>query len=74
MISLREGFEQTLSFVSDLLRLKRRSLAFGHCLSTTRTSQVVDFYADGLLGGIVHGGSGFEPKPSMFDHIVGVPQ
>ena len=36
-----------------MLRYNRKSLAFGHCLSTSRSAEVVTFNADGLLGGIV---------------------
>ena len=36
-----------------MLKIKRKSYAFGHCLSTTTSSKIVDFDMAGLLGGIV---------------------
>ena len=39
-----------------MLSFKRKSFAFGHCLSTTTKPQIVDFDAAGLLGGIIKDG------------------
>ena len=46
--------------LSDLLLLKRKSFAFGHCLSTTTSPRVCDFDAAGQLGGIVRDGDGID--------------
>jgi hypothetical protein len=39
---------------SELLSTKRKSFAFGYCLSTTTTPQIVDFDASGMYGGIIN--------------------
>ncbi len=41
---------------SSLKTKQRKSNLFGHCLSTKRTPEVVEFDACGLIGGIIHNG------------------
>ena len=41
---------------SELVLKNRRAHLFGHCLSTQRRPEVVEFDASGLLGGIINDG------------------
>ena len=59
--------EPNPEYLLSLVRKKRNSWIFPHCLSPIRSPTVVDFDAMGEYGGIIYNGNGIKKRPGTIN-------